>query len=147
MDKICFLFGHSYAPESVLPELEREIERHYTQRGVRRFVVGKHGGFDMLAIKALKSAKKKHEDMELYLLLHYHPAERSVDIPKDFDGSIYPDGMETVPRRVAIVEANRRMVKSADMVICYARYPGNSRELLEYARRKGKQMVNIARPK
>ena len=32
------------------------------------------------------------------------------NMPEGFDGSFYPEGMEKVPRRVAIVRANRYMV-------------------------------------
>lgn len=144
MDKICFLFGHSTAPENILPLLEREIEDCCLRDGINSFVVGRRGNFDELARKAVKSVKGKHSAVKLYLLLCYHPSEEKNDISVDFDGSIYPDGMENVPRRVAIVEANRRMVKRADTVICYAEYPGNSRELMRYAQRQGKSIINIA---
>jgi len=144
MDKICFLFGHSTAPENILPLLEREIEECCLQKEIKTFVVGRRGNFDKLARTAVKAVKSKHSDVKLYLLYCYHPSEERGNISKDFDGSIYPDGMENVPRRFAIVEANQRMVKSADIVICYAEYPGNSRELMGYAQRQGKSIINIA---
>ena len=51
-----------------------------------------------------------------------------------FDGSFYPEGMERVPRRLAIVRANRYMAAHVDFLIAYVRHPGsNARELLLYA--------------
>ena len=38
--------------------------------------------------------------------------------------------------RLAIVRANRYMVDHCDFLIAYAYRPGNSRKLLEYARRR-----------
>ena len=44
------------------------------------------------------------------MLIPYHPAERPVETPPGFDGTFYPPGIESVPRRYAIVRANRYMV-------------------------------------
>ena len=41
--------------------------------------------------------------------------------------------MESVPKRLAIVRANRYMVDNSDYLIAYTRHPGNAKELLEYA--------------
>ena len=144
MDKVCFLFGHNTAPESLLPTLESAIEKCCAEQRVRQFVVGQHGDFDRLAIRALRAVKTRHEDIELYLLIHYHPADHRIKLPRDFVGSIYPEGMESVPRRAAIVAGNRRMVQNADFLICYVRYPGNSKDLMDHALKQGKLIINIA---
>lgn len=36
----CFFVGHREAPDSLLPKLSAEIERHITEYGVTEFVVG-----------------------------------------------------------------------------------------------------------
>ena len=41
------------------------------------------------------------------LLLPYHPAEQLIPTPDGFDGTFYPPGMESVPRKNAIERANR----------------------------------------
>ena len=54
--------------------------------------------------------------------------------------------METVPKRAAIVRANRYMVDNSDFLIAYAWHPGNARELVEYAQRRerrGLLRVNV----
>lgn len=81
MDKICFLFGHSTAPENILPLLEREIEDCCLRDGINSFVVGRRGNFDELARKAVKSVKGKHSAVKLYLLLCYHPSEEKTTFP------------------------------------------------------------------
>lgn len=50
-------------------------------------------------------------------------------------GHFIPPGMECVPRRLAILKANRYMVEHSDCIIAYIRHPGNARNLLEYARK------------
>lgn len=144
MEKLCFLFGHSDTTEEILPLLRQEIELHYRQYGIRRFVVGQYGSFDRLAAFALGQVKQQLQDLSLQLLLAYHPAERQFALPPNFDGSFYPDGMERVPRRLAIVRANHAMLRQADSIICYVRASGNTRKLLDYARKHIPLISNLA---
>lgn len=80
----------------------------------------------------LRTQKKRFTDIHLYLLLSYHPAEHPIEIPDGFDGSYYPP-LHNIPRRFAIVQANRHLVDSCDTLICYVNHCGNSRKLLQYA--------------
>jgi len=47
--------------------------------------------------------------------------------------------METVPKRAAIVRANRYMVEHSDYLIAYVWHSGNAWDLVEYARKCEKQ--------
>lgn len=77
----CFFIGHREAPDSLLPKLSAEIERHITEYGVTEFVVGRYGRFDSLAAKCVKAAKKRHPGVTLTLLLPYHPYDRPTPTP------------------------------------------------------------------
>ena len=134
MDHICFLFGHRDASASVLPGISQAIEE-VIKCGITEFYVGYHGRFDQMAAQALRSAKQHYPEIRVYLVLAWHPSEQDVPVPEGFDGSYYPP-LEGVPRRIALVRANRYMVEHAESVICYAGYPGNSAELLSFARRQ-----------
>lgn len=70
----------------------------------------RYGRFDGMAAHSVKAAKKRHPEVTINLLLPHHPYDRPIPTPPGFDGSFYPPGMETVPKRVAIVWANRYMV-------------------------------------
>lgn len=134
MKKSCFFIGHRDAPEAIYPQLLAEVERHIAELGVTEFIVGHYGGFDRLAAKAVIAAKQRHPNISLLLLLPYHPAEQSIEIPVGFDNTYYPPGMEKVPRRLAIVRANRYVVDHVDHLIAYAWHPvSNARELVKYA--------------
>lgn len=137
MAKFCFMFGHRDAPCDLKAEVERVVERHYLEYGIRQFYVGGYGAFDRTAGSAVKEIKKRYADISLYLVLHYHPGERPVEMPDGFDGTFYPP-LENVPRRFAIVRGNRYMIETSDSVICYVKYAGNTRALLEHARKREK---------
>lgn len=143
--KTCFLFGHRDAPYDLQPHIEAAVEYHYTELGIRQFIVGGYGNFDRMAAGAVKAVKHRHRDIGLSLLIPYHPAERHTEIPPGFDGTLYPEGMESVPRKFAIVRANQYIVKNADTIICYVKHLGNTRALLEQAQKRSDLYVqNLA---
>lgn len=131
---ICFFIGHREAGDELLPALTAAVERHIAEYGVTSFMVGRYGNFDKLAARAVIDAKKRHPEVTLTLLLPYHPFDRPNPTPKGFDGTFYPPGMETVPKRAAIVRANRYMMENSSHLIAYAWHPAsNAREILEAA--------------
>lgn len=135
--KSCFFIGHREADERLLPELIDVIERLITEEQVFCFYVGGYGGFDRIAAAAVKQAKLHYPEISLMLVLPYHPAERPMEAPYGFDGTYYPVGLEKVPRRFAIVKANKIMVDTSDWLIAYIRHgASNSHRILEYAQRK-----------
>ena len=138
------MFGHGDAPDSIIPKIENAIDQLHSM-GVTIFYVGNRGRFDSLAATAVKKAKRRYNDIRLYLLLAYHPAERAVHLGRGFDGSYYPS-LEAVPRPYAIVRANQSMVNTSDYLICYVKHIGNTRNLLEYTqkRKRKDQILNIA---
>lgn len=141
-NKSCFFIGHREASTEILPALESAIEQHISEYGVTEFIVGGYGGFDRLAASAVIRAKRQHPQITLVLLLPYHPAERPIEKPKGFDSTYYPPDMEKVPRRLAIVRANRCVVDHVDYVIAYAwpsgkATPENWQSMLQKRERKG----------
>ena len=135
--KSCFFIGHREASSEILPVLINAVEQHIAESGVTEFIVGNYGGFDRMAAKAVIAAKKQYTEITLSLLIPYHPAEHQVALPPGFDNTFYPPGMEKIPRRFAIVRANRYMVDHVDCLIAYAWHPAsNAWDLVEYAERR-----------
>lgn len=135
--KRCFLFGHRIVASDISDRLIAAIERCIVERSVTEFVVGGYGEFDLLAANAVARVKSAYPTVRLFRLLPYHPAERTVETSDLFDGTVFPDGLERVPRRFAIIRANRYMIDRADCLITYVCYSaGNARQLLDYALRK-----------
>lgn len=137
--KTCFFLGHRDAPEEVRGRLAQAVERHITEYGVMAFTVGHYGSFDRMAAEAVIDAKKRHPEVTLYLLLPYHSDDHPISAPRGFDGAYYPPGLKTVPKRAAIVWANRFMVDSSDHLIAYLKHFGNTRDLVTYAQERARR--------
>lgn len=142
-NKTCFFIGHRDAPQNIAFSLENAIERQITQYGMTDFVVGQYGNFDAMATQALQKAKRRFPAISLTLLLPYHPSERRVSLPQEFDNSFYPPGLETIPKRLAIIHANRYMIDHCACLISYTKYPGNTRTIVEYAKKKNVHIVHL----
>ena len=143
-ERTCFFIGHREANERVLPALEQAVEQLIVESGVTDFVVGHYGAFDGMAAKVIKAAKKRHPEVTLTLLLPYHPFDRPIPVPKGYDSTFYPPGMENVPKKYAIVRANRYMVDhAARLIAVFDGQDGGTRRTVEYALRSGLEVVYV----
>ena len=132
---LCFFIGHRDAESGLMPKIEAAVHRHITEYGVTEFVVGQYGAFDRMAARAVIQLKTTYPEVRLILLLSYYPGERKMDLPEGFDGSLYPEGQENVPKRLAIVRANRYAADHSGYLIAYAWQPGsNSKKVVESAK-------------
>lgn len=145
MAKSCFLSGHRDANVNIYPSLLSEVERHVTEYGVTDFFVGHYGSFDRMAAQAVKEVKAHYSEVRLMLVLPYHPAIRPIETPKGFDGTYYPWEDERIPKRLAIIKTNQRMVDTCDYLIAYAwHFLGGSGQIVEYARKRdAKGLIRI----
>ncbi|MGM9614943.1 MAG: hypothetical protein ACI3W7_05415 [Oscillospiraceae bacterium] len=101
-----------------------------------------------MAQTALVRAKALHPEISVRLLIPYHPTERPIVAPDGFDGTYYPPGMERVPRRLAILRANKYMIGHCDYLIAYVWHTAsNARDLLGYAEKRGVMIDNLAEAK
>ena len=143
--KTCFFIGHRDAPESIYDRLLTVVEHHISEYGVTDFVVGRYGNFDRLAARAVVEAKQHHSEVTLTLLMPYYRTDAD-PLPDGFNGSLFPDGLEAVPKRAAILRANQYMIHHCNYLIAYdSGYIGNTRKLVAEARRIGKlYLENIA---
>lgn len=138
--KSCFFIGHREASSEILPALTEAVEQHITEYGVAEFIIGNYGAFDYMAAKAVIAAKERYPNIILSMLIPYHPAERPIELPQGFDNTFYPPDMEKVPRKLAIVRANRYMIDHVDYLIAYAWHPAsNARDLVEYAQKRAQR--------
>ncbi len=136
--KTCFLMGNRHTPSNIREPLAETVEKHITEYGVTTFIVGRYGNFDNMTIGVLREAKKRHNDIELYLLTPYALTQK-IDTPEGFNGTFYPDGLEKVPLRLAITQANKYMVQNSDYLITYCHHIGNTRNIVEYAQKREKK--------
>ena len=102
-------------------------------------------GFDHMAARVVTGAKQRHSDISLTQLMPYYRTDAG-PLPDGFDGSLFPDGLEAVPKRAAIIRANRYMIHHCDCMIVYdAGRTGNTRRLVSDARKiEGLLIENVA---
>ncbi len=141
--KICFMVGHRDTNMGLYPNIEKAVNFHIAEYDIDEFIIGHYGNFDCMAVTAVKSAKAIFPKVKMTLLrpyLDYYP------LPEGFDGSLYPDGLESVPKRFAILRANYKVIDKCDYVIAYVRYSfGGAYRCMEYAKRKNKPVFNICK--
>ena len=140
--KTCFFIGSRHTPSRIQPQLAEAVDKHIIEYGFTSFTVGHYGSFDSLVIGVLNEAKKQYSHIKLYLLAPY-ALNQNREAPEGFDGTFYPEGLEKVPMRYAIVQANRYMVQNSDYLISYPGV-GNSRKIVEYAQgREKKGLIKV----
>ena len=142
---VCTFFGHRFTPIEVREPLSNILTDLIENRDVNVFYVGNHGDFDRIVLSVLRELKKKYMHIKYYVVLAYMPKKTRVSDNADFSETIYPDGLETVPCRLAILKRNEWMSKKSDIVVAYViGSAGGASTALEYARKKKKEIINIA---
>lgn len=142
--KVCSFFGHRHSSSGLLPVLIREVETMVTENGVTDFLVGGYGAFDGIVVSAVRKVKQTHPQIRLILVAAYLSAldrDREYNA-KTYDDTIYPEGLETVPQRLAIVKRNEWMVRQSDYIIANPGLSsGGAAQAVDFARRRGKRII------
>lgn len=140
----CCLFGHHDCPDSLKPQIRQKILEVYAKDPSVEFLVGNQGRFDALVLSAFKDLLSEGVALDFCVVLAYHPSNSTMpDIAPEY--TLYPEGLEKVPKRFAISRRNRWMVDQSDMVICFIRYwHGGAAQFVQLAQKKGKTVINLA---
>lgn len=139
---VCF-FGHRDAPETLFPELEAAVRALIEQRGADTFYVGSQGRFDAMAARALRGLQPAYPHVRWFVVLAYPPGTPG-DAPPAGAQTLYPEGLETVPRRLAIVRRNRWMIQHCQAVVAYVARPfGGAAQSVEAARKTGREIIGL----
>lgn len=110
------------------------------------FYLGGYGDFDYIAKQSCLKYKKLFPSAKLYFVTPYlndKYLQNFEHYSKGYDGSIYPE-IENTPKRYAILERNKWMMKQADIIIAYVNCSfGGAFKSLEYARKINKKYINL----
>ena len=141
----CCFFGHRDTPSTVKAELLECITDLIENENADSFLVGNQGGFDALVLSALRDAKKKYPHISYNVVLAYMPGHTEEYTYADPMETMYPEGIETVPKRFAISWRNDWMLKQSEVVVCYVRHSyGGAGKYVDKAMRQGKRIFNLA---
>ena len=139
---VCTFFGHRDSPNNMEQELYCVLRKLVERCGVDEFLVGNHGNYDRMVLSVLKRLKEEYSHICYAAVLAYLPPGRQ---EHQYESSIYPEGVECVPRRFAIVKRNRWMVEQCDIVVSYIlRSGGGAAQFVRMAERQGKRIINLA---
>lgn len=141
---ICTFFGHRDTPDSVRPMLARTLRELIVSDGVRVFLVGHQGAFDRIVLGELKKTKDEFPWIRYAVVLAYLPDGNNESVTEA--ETVYPEGLETVPRRFAIAHRNEWMVKQADIVVSYITHgTGGAAKYVQKAERQGKRVISVVK--
>ena len=139
---ICTFIGHRDTPDAVRGILFETVKKLITERNVNKFYVGNNGSFDRLVLSVLKELSKEFPQIEYYVVYAYLPENRE----ENYLHTIYPEGIETVPKRFAIDFRNKWVLNHGNILVTYVKNTvSNSAKFAEYAKKKGKEVINILR--
>lgn len=143
MSIICSFFGHREVWCDLSMPLEEAIRRAITEYGATEFWVGGYGAFDSAASGVVRRLKKEYPGISLHLIYAYLPHKEDV-LSAVYDSTIYPEGLELVPRRFAISKRNQWIVNNSDLVIAYVNHNyGGAYTAFRFAKKKGIPIINI----
>ena len=138
----CTFFGHRDAGKEVEPILRMTLIDLIENRRITLFYVGNQGGFDNMVKKTLRSLQRQNYRIRQYTVLAYLPQDRQEEPETD---TLFPEGLEFIPKKYAISWRNRWMIEHADIVITYVKRPfGGAAQFKEVALKKGKEVVELA---
>lgn len=141
----CAFFGHRDTPFEAEAVLQQLLTQLVKEENVCLFYVGNNGNFDKLVLNCLKKLTLRFPYIQIFVVLAYLPKSQIIDGDFINLNTIFPEGLENVPKKFAISYRNKWIVDHADLVISYVNKPfGGAFKYSELASKKGKKVINIA---
>lgn len=135
----CTFFGHSDAPDTIKTKLKETVTALIEERGINCFYVGNHGNFDKMALSVLKELNNVYPQIEYYVVYAYLPENG-----EDFMHTVFPEGIEKVPKRFAINFRNKWMIEHSDIAVTFVqRSYGGAAQFKNIAEKKGREIIGI----
>ena len=137
---VCTFFGHRQVTKEIEPTLRAVLIDLIENHDVKRFYVGNHGGFDAMVLRALKGLAAIYT-IEFCIVLAYLPKKND----KNDVVTVFPEGLETIPKRFAISYRNKWMIERADYVVTYVNHNigSGAAQFKELAEQRGKRVIEI----
>ena len=141
----CCFFGHKDTPSTIAPELENVLTDLIENHGVVSFLMGHQGGFDHMALGAVRKLKERYPHITYNVVLAYMPGEKEEWSFYEPEETMYPEGLEEVHPRFAISWRNKWMLTESEYVVAYVKHSwGGAAKYYEAAQKKNKKIINIA---
>ena len=142
---IISFFGHSsfYDNKITVCNVVDILEKKINNKDVE-FYLGNYGSFDTFAYNVAKEYQSRNTNAKLVFITPYLNNERCNEFSKKCDSSVYPE-IEKIPLKYAIIERNKWVVRKSDLIIFYYKFLGGTAIAYDYAIKKRKTIINLAR--
>ena len=138
----CCFFGHREVTHNIREKLTAIIEKLVTEGGVTDFYVGHQGQFDSMVYSVLKELKGKYPQIRYTVVLAYMPDEHIKEVYGE--DTLFPDGLESVPKRFAISIRNDWMIQHSDYAVCYVhKITGGASKFRDKAEKRRLQIIDV----
>ena len=145
-------FGHREVERAaeIESKLNKLLHDLITQKEYVEFLIGRDGEFDLLAASSIRRAVKQYGygNTSIILVLPYMKAEYR---DNELSYLSYYDEVEICSEsseahyKSAIQVRNRRMVDRSNLVVCCIQHKsGGAYRTMQYAKKQGKQVRNLA---
>lgn len=141
-NKTCCFFGHREVKHNIRDKLTVVIEKLITEENVTEFYVGNQGQFDSMVYSVLKELKAKYPQIRYTVVLAYMPDEHIKEVYGE--NTLFPDGMESVPKKFAISKRNDWMIQQSRFAVCYVhKITGGAAKFREKAEKKELRIIEV----
>ena len=138
---VCIFFGHKDTPKEIEPTLRSTLIDLIENKNVTVFYVGNNGNFDTMVRRQLEELSQTYP-ISYSVVLAYLPTEKNKY--DDLTHTIYPEGLETVPKRFAISWRNKWMIQQSDIVVTYVTHNfGGAAQFKQMAERQEKTVIKL----
>ena len=135
-------FGHKDTPKEIEPTLRTTLVDLIENHGATEFYVGNNGNFDTMVRRQLEELSHTYP-ITYNVVLAYLPTEKNKY--GNLTNTIYPEGIETVPKRFAISYRNKWMIQQSDIVVTYVTHTyGGAWQFKAMAERQGKLVIELS---
>ena len=141
-NKTCCFFGHREVTYNIRKKLKATIEKLITEDNITEFYVGHQGQFDSMVYSVLKELKGKYPQIRYTVVLAYMPDEYIRELYDE--DTLFPDGLENVPKRFVISKRNDWMIQQSAFAVCYVyKITGGAAKFREKAEKKGLRVIDV----
>lgn len=147
----CTFAGHrEIYGRNIESSIELAIESILKKDNSFVFYSGDMGEFDKMCSAAVRTAKRRHPELDIKLMVVLPYMMAKVNTDKDFYKNLYDDiiipmELSDAHYKSAITKRNRWIIDRSDCLIAYVyRDFGGAYTTLKYANRMNKEIINLA---
>lgn len=147
----CTFAGHREVYScNVESSIEFAIESILKKDNSFVFYSGDMGEFDKMCSAAVRTAKRRHPELDIKLMVVLPYMMAKINTDKDFYKNLYDDiiipmELSDAHYKSAITKRNRWIIDRSDFLIAYVyRDFGGAYTTLKYANRMNKEIINLA---